>query len=110
MSNFTRHMRQTATYWRKTGSDSYGKPTFASPVTMSCRWEDSNQLINDKSGREIVSKSRVFLANDISDEGYLYLGTSTSTSPLGVVGAHEIKVIGRQSDLRSVQTLHVAHL
>ena len=110
MTSFSRHMKQTATYWAKTGTDTYGKPTFSAPATMQCRWEDRTQVIMNKGGKEIVSKARVFLADDISEEGFLYLGTSVAASPIGISGAYEIQAVGRQPDLRAVKTLHVAHL
>lgn len=91
MSFITGNLKQTATYWAPTTLNSFGKPTFVAPVTISCRWEDKEVKFYDAQGDERVSKSIVYLASDVLNTGYLYLGTSTESSPHGVVGTLEIK-------------------
>lgn len=111
MPNFKRNLRQTCTYWAKTGTDQYNKPTFGTPVTLACRWEDTSEKVIDKHGAEIVSKSRVFTAVEFSAEGYLALGDHTGTpSPLGLDSADEIRQMKRVPDLRNLQTLYTTWL
>ncbi len=120
--NFERNLRQTATYWGPgVGTDIYGAQAFAEPVQLNCRWEDTAELFIDKTGVEVASKSKVFFADDISLEGYLYLGESTEEDPRAVLGgldddgltqgrAFEIRMVKRIPDLKAVKTMYVAFL
>ncbi len=111
--NLARKLNQQATYWAQTGTDMFGAPTFSAPATLICRWEDSSELFINKKGQEIASRSKVFLAQDIGLEGYLYLGVSAETNPRTLTGesrAHEIMMVKRIPDLRSITTLYVAFL
>lgn len=110
MPNFERNLNQTVTYWAPTGSDLFGKATFATPVTLSARWEDIQEMFRDKLGNETVSRSKVFLASDIHIDGYLFLGTSVITDPTDVTGAEQVRQMKRLPDLRSLKILYVALL
>lgn len=110
MANFERNLRQTCTYWEQTGTDIQGAPTFKPPSVLSCRWEDVTELFLNKRGQEVTSKSRVFLATDVSLEGYLYLGSSNAADPRSLSGASEIQMVKRTPDLRAIKTLYVAML
>lgn len=105
-------MKDTATYWAPTGEDKYGKTSFSTPVTLTCRWEDRVEQILNKKGSEIVSKSRIYISEpaDVSIDGYLFFGTSAELNPIGLVGAWEIQQLGRSPDLRGLKNLTVAHL
>lgn len=103
-------LKQTATYWAPTGLDKYGKKTWATPVSVPCRWEDRTEQILDKRGLEYVSRARVFFGQDIDLEWYLFLGTSTDPDPTSVVGAYEIMGRKMTPDLRNLQQLWVAFL
>lgn len=110
MSNFANNLKQTCTFWKQTGTDIQGAPTFNTPVTLPCRWEDASELFYNKHGQEVVSKSKVFLASDVSLEGYLYLGASVVTNPRSLSGASEIQMVKRIPDLRAIKTMYVAFL
>lgn len=110
MIDFASKMNQAVTYWAQTGYDLFGKGTFSSPVALDARWEDSAELFIDKHAQETVSKSKVFLAQDISLEGYLLLGTSVAADPTVVPLAYEVRQIKRIPDLRNLQQLYVAIL
>lgn len=111
MPNFERNLHQTCTYWAKSGSDQYNKPTFVSPVVMNCRWEDVSEKVIDKYGSEIVSKSKVFTAVELSAEGYLALGShALVVDPLALEGAYEIRQSKRLPDLRAVKMLYTIWL
>jgi hypothetical protein len=110
MPNFERNLRQTLTYWEVTGSDQYNKPTFAVPVTLSCRWEDVAEAVIDKYGAEIVSKSRIFLAVPIRAEGYVLLGESVAADPLVIDGAQEVRQVKSVPDLRANKQMYTVWL
>lgn len=103
-------LRQDATYWAPTGTDTYGKTSFAAPVAVKVRWEDEMHVIVAKTGKEYTSKSTVYCAQNFDLDGYLYLGTSVVASPLEQVGAKEIQAMSRVPNLRALQTLYTAFL
>jgi len=90
---------QTATYWALAGNDGYGGMTFSTPVAVTVFWQDVNQKYMNESGEEKVSKSKVFLEQDVTVGSYLYLGTSAASSPYDVSGAYEIKSFSKVPSL-----------
>ena len=111
MPNYERNLRQICTFWQKTGTDQYGKPTFAAPVVLNCRWEDINEKVIDKHGSEIVSKSRIFTAAQLSPEGYLAPGSYASEpNPLDIPVAEEIRQHKIVPDLRNLKNLYTTWL
>lgn len=111
MVSRARNMRDVITYWATTGvRDTYGKPTYDAPVQIMGRWEDMQQLILSKHGKEYVSKSRVLVIETLTKDGYLYLGTSEAVDPTTVANAWEIQALGRLNDLRSMSSLTTAYL
>jgi hypothetical protein len=71
---------QTAVYWGNPVNDGYGGHTFDDPVEIACRWEDKDQVVGTQVGGEVtggvlLSRSIVFVTQDLDEEGYLYLGS-----------------------------------
>lgn len=81
MSWISRNLKQTLTKWSAGATDVYGNPTWSSPVTVKCRWEDKQIKTLDFQGNEIISNSVVYVGEDISFGDYVYLGVSTVSSP-----------------------------
>lgn len=105
-----RNLNQTLTYWPPGAVDRYGKPQPGSPVQKPCRWEDRSDQIISKTGQEIVSKSRVFLAEDVDIDGYVYLGVSSASDPTTVSGAQQIQAKSKHPDLRNLRQLVTLYL
>ena len=91
MSLLSGLLNQTATYWAPSGVNSSGDVIFAAPVVIKVRWEDSQKLMTDGEGRARESLATVFTAMDLSERGYLLLGTSTDTDPRELNEAFEIQ-------------------
>jgi hypothetical protein len=80
MSIIERSYVQTAVYWGSPIPDGYGGHTFANPIEVDCRWEDKEQFLGSQVGGEVtggllLSRSIVFVKQDMDEEGYLYFGT-----------------------------------
>jgi hypothetical protein len=88
----------------------YSKPTFGSKKELACRWEDRTELFIDKNGQERTSRARIFLAESVDLDGYLYLGHTDETSPLNLTDAFEIRSLKTTPDLRNLKQLFVAYL
>ena len=91
MSYLTRLHKQTITYWANPVPDGYGGNTFDAPTAIIGRWEDKMELFTDEKGEEKRSTAVVFLGQDVVEGEYLYLGTSTETSPIDQVGARKVQ-------------------
>ena len=106
-SFITRLCVQTAVYWGTPVEDGYGGKTFADPVEIACRWEDTLEVVSDMYGNEIIVKSAIYVTQDVDEEGYLYLGTlddldsAEEVDPTTVEGAHIIKRFDKVPMLRT---------
>lgn len=110
MPNYERNLTQTATYWEPDSEDKFGKKTFKDPVYICCRWEDRAEMVFDKTGQQVVTKSRVFFKQDISLDGYICLGEETTDDPTLLSNAYEVRQVARVPDLRNLTTLYTVYL
>ncbi len=67
-------MIHKAVYWAPPTNDGWGKPTFADPVEIDCRWEDTTKVFVSKEGKESISQSIVFTEEGLATDGYLWKG------------------------------------
>ncbi len=91
MSLLTRNLRQTATLWVFNGVDNFGDPSFATPTQVVVRWEDRTVEFIDSRGEKTVSKSVVYLSQDVTSGDFMVLGSNATSDPTGVVGAFEVR-------------------
>lgn len=98
-------LNQTATWWSAT-SNGFGGYNFGLPIPIKCRWEESSELLP---GTTKISKAVVYVDRDISVEDYLFLGTSSSSTP-DAVGALRVQEFKKVPDLRSLEALRKAWL
>lgn len=95
MDWLTAFLNQTATLWVSGTLDGYGNPSFAAPVQIPCRWEGKTEKLINGDGSEVVSRARVFLAQDVKEGDYLYLGTAVGANPKVVIGAYAVRVFAK---------------
>jgi len=69
-----RQCRHTAVYWGNPQSDGYGGYTYDDPVEISCFWMGESDVAKDEKGNEIVTKAKVYVLQDIDEQGYLWKG------------------------------------
>ena len=74
MSNYT----QAATYWPPTTINKFGEHSFGtSIIQLKVRWEEKTEMFLDRdTGKELISKSVVYLNEDVAENGFLYLGST----------------------------------
>ena len=88
---------QLCVYWGSPVNDGTGGFTFADPVELKCRWEETEQIVADKEGNTITSRALVYLLQDVDEEGMLYFGTLNNLdsdqedNPISIEGAYYIK-------------------
>jgi hypothetical protein len=90
------------TYWAPKGGDGYNNRTYGPPQLLKGRWSDRNERATTPDGQEIISRSVVYLREDVAIDGFLYNGASFEDSPLTQDGALPIQVFIKVPDIRSV--------
>lgn len=115
MSLITRMRKQKAVYWGSPTPDGTGDYTFATAVEIDCRWEDTQKLIRDSQGKEIVATAKVYVDRDVVVGGFLKLGTLVSlasdhTNPRLIEGAQEIRSFGKLPNFKVTEYLRTAWL
>ncbi len=66
---------QPIVYWGNPVSDGFTGHTYDDPVEILGRWEELNEVIMGKDGKEMISQARVFLTQEVDEEGALWLGS-----------------------------------
>ena len=113
-----RTCKQKCVYWGEPIPDGYGGRTFDSayPEEISCRWEALTQVISDRQGNEIVSRARVYVMEDVEEEGWLFLGTLDDldsyeeADPMEASGAYKIKRFDKTPTIRGDDFVRIAYL
>lgn len=103
-----RLLKQDATYWGPPADNGFGGGTYPAPVALKVRWEDKTALFIDANGKEAQSTSQVLVGQDLQLGGYLFLGTSTATSP--APGAREIRGLEKIPNIKANKFLRRALL
>ncbi len=102
-------LKQKITYWTPGAPDGFGGTAWGTPVTVNGRWEQRAETFRDERGDEQVSRSIVWLTEDVSIGDFLFLGASTASDPT-LLGAHEVRQFVSTPDLRNVQQERRAYL
>jgi hypothetical protein len=98
---------QTAVYWAPGTRDGFGQPARTTGVEIACRWDDTTELIINRQGKEVASRAKVLITQDLNVEGYLYLGilsslsTEQKTNPKLVSTAYPIQKIDKNPEFKS---------
>ncbi len=82
MSIIKKMRKAFAVYWEPGSNDGYGGTAFSAPIEIKVRWEDTQELIIDKNGQEIVAKSLVYVDRVLNLDGYLFRGKLTDLGNL----------------------------
>lgn len=118
----TKYCTQTAVYWGNPTEDGYGSMTYDAAVEISCRWEDIQQIMGTVMGNAIVgfgdmSRSVVFVLQDLDRDGMVYLGELTDltagqlANPKSISDAHLIKRFEKIPSLQDpTDLLRIAYL
>lgn len=98
-----RAMKQTAIWWDASTPGEFGKPTYAVPVEVSCRWEDIAEEFINPNGDVEISRSKLFVDRDMKVKDKLKLGDLDSTinnDPDDNEDVWEIRGWGKVPDLK----------
>ena len=116
MSIITKMRKQTAVYWAPgdRAYDNFGQPLYANPVEIACRWEDVAVEFLDANGNTQISRSRVYVDQDVRLSGVLMLGplddVTYSSQPKQNENAWEIRRFDKLPTLKATEFLRTAYL
>jgi hypothetical protein len=66
---------QKAVYWGNPRNDGFGKMQYDDPRQVNCFWMDEQETLTDDEGKEWVTNAKVFVLEDMDEQGVLWLGT-----------------------------------
>lgn len=100
------------TYWAPVGDSRYGGLTYAAPILLPARWEDRQERIMKANGDEFISKTRIFLGQDVQVGGMIAHGDYTAmTDPqMGGMAVSVINGFVTMPNLRSITKDRRAYL
>lgn len=113
---FPEFLKQTCVYWKKTGTDGFGNPSFSAPVEMSCRWDLSRELMQNDNGSSVITKAKVNPKEQVFEEDYLFLGSLSDiaediqTNPLEVPDARQVFITTSVVDVSGISVWHTCYL
>ena len=107
---YQKFLTETITYWSPASHDHWGKEVFATPVTISGRWEDRAERFATALGEEAISNAKVYLASQVTIAGWLLNGASTASDPATVSGAYPVRRVERIPSLREDEFIYKALL
>ena len=101
----TRHMKQTAVYWQRTGHDG-SEPTFADAEDKSVRWVDKSEVYKDEFGVEKMSAAVLLTDFLPALEDFFLLGeagdldSDAVDNPKEADEAYKVKKVTKVPNLR----------
>lgn len=114
MTSFIDNMlEQTAVYWPPVSAfDRTGRPILTDPVEIFCHWEDRAEQYIDAQGTTRVSRSVVYLSDQVELGGKLMLGSldDLPSDLLPTSDAWEIMAVMRCPSIRNTAALWTAFL
>lgn len=114
MSLIVRMRRQKAIYWQRDAvPDKYGRYSFASPVEIDCRWDDTSQEFLDPQGEVQLSRAVVYVDRVMSPGDRLMRGaieSDTPADPLTIRTAFEVRRFDQNPNLKATESLLTAFL
>ena len=115
MPSLIQRMRiHDAVYWATNGTDFYGKPTYADPVAIRCRWENEARERRFPDGYTFFCRAVVYVDRPVVLKGLLRFGkieTLTDlVNPFGNSDTFEIKVAKDTPNRHGTETLRKAYL
>lgn len=122
MSIITKMLKQKAVYWPPESVDSsgddfdnYGQPQVSvDPIEIDCRWEDVAQEFIDSEGTAQVSRSVVYVSQDVEVGGILMSGNLVDVIDAVNIkenpNAWEIRRFDKLPNLKATKFLRTAYL
>jgi hypothetical protein len=106
--------KQKCILWATTGRDEYNRPTWTTPVEISCRWEDKIVEFLAPDGSRQLSNAIVYVDRDIELGSVLKLGALTSgiveATPFDNDDVFEVRSFDKLPNLKATEFLRTVLL
>ncbi len=100
------NLNQDITHWPVTGSDGYGGHTYGTPVKLSGRWEDKQELFITQEREEIMSNAILYLSIATAVGDYFGEGDLTATAdPSTLSDTYRSRAGNKTTSLRSLEAI-----
>jgi hypothetical protein len=113
VSVITKMRKQSAIYWARSGTDSYGQPSFAEPVEITCRWDDSVTEFIDPQGERRLSSAVVYVDRDMPLGSMLKLGdldSNIADDPRENADTFEVRQFAKNPNFKATEFLRTVYL
>lgn len=114
MSIIKKMRKQTAVWWeRSTLPDAYGKYTYAAPLQIECRWDDSAVEYRNQQGQAVLSSATVYVDRVMKIGDMLMRGdweSDTADDPTDEPTAFEIQRFDQNPNIKATETLLTAFI
>jgi hypothetical protein len=111
---FKNKLKQKCVCWGTPSLVGNGEKTYPDPVELSCRWEDRSQLVRNKDGQEVMSKSTVYLGEAVALDSFLFLSTLADlpdgATPLSVKTARKLLALDSIPNTANTETIYIGYL
>jgi hypothetical protein len=109
---------QNLVYWQKTGADTFGKPTYADPVEIRCRWEDRRSERLRPDGRFVATTAYILIGVPLIVGSLVFLGTLADWQalptypnlPTNLQGGREVMDLKTTPDIKAQGNVYEAFL
>jgi len=113
MSVIKKMRKQRAVWWERTTPDQYGVYSFAAPVEIACRWDDSGTEFRNGTGETEMSSATVYPDRVLKKGDKLMKGgmeSGTPDSPAELTHAYEIQRFDETPNMKATEFLYTAYL
>ncbi len=112
MSVIKKMRRQKAVWWERLEPDQYGRFSFAGPVEVDCRWDDSGTEFRTMQGQTEMSNATVYPDRVMKVGDRLRRGPMDSNEPADPldITTFEIRRFDQNPNFKATETLYTAYL
>lgn len=113
MSVIKRMRKQKAVWWARGDPDQYGNFSFAGPIEIACRWDDSGTEFRNGVGQTEMSSATVYPDRVLKKGDKLRKGemeSGTPDSPSSLTDAFEVQRFDETPNFKATEFLYTAYL
>lgn len=113
MSIIRKMRKQKAVWWKRLSADRFGNFTWADPIEIDCRWDDTTEEFLNPQGvietsRAVVYVDRLMSVGDRLKRGEM--DSETPDNPLSIQDAFAIRRFDQNPNFRATENLLTAFL
>lgn len=96
-------LTKMAVYWPPSDFDEDGERSIGTAVERQCHWEDKHEEAIDAEGKTFITSGQVFLKEEVTTGGWLWLSTAKVSDASGTALAAKPSTPPNKQIIRAVQ-------